>query len=78
MFESNNFKNADLVEKAAIRAAMDSGLQECLINVKVDGGSCHGYAGNGDKTRMTFARYLISDLSVYSRVTGFTVVTPGA
>ena len=57
---------------------MNSDLQECLINVKVDGGSCHGYAGNGDKTRMSFERYLLSDLSVYPRVTGFTVVTPVA
>ena len=46
--------------------------------MKADGGSCHGYAGNGDKTRMSFERYLLSDLSVYPRVTGFTVVTPVA
>ena len=39
-------------------------------------GDKYCYAGNGDKTRMSFERYLLSDLSVYPRVTGFTVVTP--
>ena len=50
-------------------------IKQNLINVSDKSGSCHGYAGNGDKTLMSFPRYLISDLSVYPRVVGITLVT---